>query len=355
MLTVFLGDSDLSISQLCLGTMTFGEQVGEIDAFSLLDCAYERGINFLDSAEMYPVPAREQTFGMTEMIIGRWFKANPTKRQKMQVATKISGPARGMPWIRNGEMPFTAHDFEVACNASLKRLQIDVIDLYQIHWPIRHVPAFGQLYFDPQKDDANLMSIHEQLKALNKLVRDGKIKNIGLSNETPFGVHEFIRIAEEYQLPKIVSVQNPYCLINRSIENALDETLHRLNVSLLAYSPLAFGLLTGKYDQSGIAGKDAPQEARLTKYESFRRQRWGRQNAMETATAYNQLARDHGLTPVQLALAFCLQKRQVTSTIFGVTNLDQLIEGLGASEIQLQQDVLDKIDAIRLLHRDPAQ
>jgi aryl-alcohol dehydrogenase-like predicted oxidoreductase len=351
----FLGDSDVSISQLSLGTMTFGEQVREIDGFNILDYAYDWGINFLDSAEMYPVPAVAQTFGTTEMIIGRWFKAHPAKRQKMQVATKISGPARGMPWIRNGEMPITAHDFEVACNASLKRLQIDAIDLYQIHWPIRHVPAFGQLYFDPQKDDANLMSIHEQLKALYKLVRDGKIKNIGLSNETPFGVHEFIRIAEEYQLPKIVSVQNPYCLINRSIENALDETLHRLNVSLLAYSPLAFGLLTGKYDQSGIPGKDAPQEARLTKFESFRRQRWGRQTAMETAALYNQLARDHGLTPVQLALAFCLQKRQVTSTILGVTNVDQLTECFEALEVHLETDILNAIDAIRLLHRDPAQ
>lgn len=335
--------------------MTFGEQVREIDAFSILDCAFERGINFLDTAEMYPVPAREQTFGITETIIGDWLKINPNKRQKMQVATKIAGPARGMPWIRNGKLQITAQDFEVACNASLKRLQIDAIDLYQIHWPIRHVPAFGQLYFDPQKDDENLISIHDQLKALSKLVRDGKVKNIGLSNETPFGAHEFIRIAEEYELPKIVSVQNPYCLINRSIENALDETLHRLNVSLLAYSPLAFGLLTGKYDQSGIVGKNAPQEARIIKYESVRRQRWGRQTAIEVAALYNQLAQNHGLTPVQLALAFCFQKRQVTSTILGVTNVDQLIENIAALEVHLEPDILEKIDAIRLLHRDPAQ
>lgn len=195
----------------------------------------------------------------------------------------------------------------------------------------------------------------EQLKALNKLIRDGKIKNIGLSNETPFGVHEFIPIAEEYKLPKIVSVQNPYCLINPSIENALDETLHRLNVSLLAYSPLAFGLLTGKYDQSGIVGKDAPQESLITKYESVRKQRWGRQTAIETAALYNHLARNFGLTPVQLALAFCLQKRQVASTILGVINVVQLTVCFEALDVQLEPDILDAIDAIRLLHRDSVQ
>ena len=355
MLTTFLGDSELSISQLCLGTMTFGEQVSGIDAFSILDCAFERGINFLDTAEMYPVPAREQTFGITETIIGDWFKVNPNKRQKMQVATKIAGPARGMPWIRNGELPITAKDFEIACNASLKRLKIDTIDLYQIHWPIRHVPAFGQLYFKPQKDDENLISIHDQLTALSKLVRDGKVKNIGLSNETPFGVHEFIRIAEEYGLPKIVSIQNAYCLINRSVENALDETLHRLNVSLLAYSPLAFGLLTGKYDQTGLVGEYAPKRARITKYESVRKQRWGRQSALEAAKLYNQLAKDNGLTPVQLALSFCLHKWQVTSTILGVTSLEQLTENLEVPEIKLDANLIDQIDTIRLSYWDPAQ
>jgi aryl-alcohol dehydrogenase-like predicted oxidoreductase len=350
-----LGDSAISISKYCLGTMTFGEQVKEIDAFSILDCAYERGINFLDTAEMYPIPAREQTFGITETIIGHWLKANPCKRQKMQVATKISGPARGMPWIRNGESQITAQDFESACNESLKRLQIDAIDLYQIHWPFRNVPAFGQLYFDPQKDDDYLFSIHEQMQALNRLVRSGKVKAIGLSNETPYGVHEFVRISKQFDLPKIISVQNPYCLINRSIENALDETLHRFKVSLLAYSPLAFGLLTGKYDQSGFMGKGAPQEARIAKYDSVRRQRWGRQRALEAARLYNQLARDHGLTPTQLALAFCINKWQVASTIIGVTSMEQLGDNLGALEVNLEPIIFKQIDAIRLLHHDPAQ
>lgn len=355
MQTASLGESDLSISQLCLGTMTFGEQVCEVDAFAILDCAFESGINFLDTAEMYSVPSRKQTFGISEQIIGNWFKANPLKRQKMHIATKIAGPARGMPWIRNGSPRIGAQDFETACNASLKRLQTDVIDLYQIHWPMRSVPAFGQIYFDPQKDDREQISIHEQLQVLDKLRKAGKIKTVGLSNETPYGVHEFTRLADQYNLPRIVSVQNPYCLINRSIENALDETLHRLNISTLAYSPLAFGLLTGKYDQSGVTGEFAPQDARITKYESIRMQRWGRKNALDVAKIYNKIARSHDLTPTQLALAFCVQKWQITSTVIGVTSTEQLKENIKALEVKLNPAILNEIDAVRLMHRDPVQ
>ncbi|MBT8542181.1 aldo/keto reductase [Polynucleobacter paneuropaeus] len=335
--------------------MTFGEQVNMAEAFSILDLAYESGINFLDTAEMYPVPVREKTYGLAEMIIGSWFKANPNKRKTMKVATKIVGPSRGISWIRNHEFRLSNKDFELACNESLKRLQTDAIDLYQIHWPNRHVPAFGEIYFDPQKDDQDLTTMHEQLQALSKLIKDGKVKAIGLSNETPFGVHEFINLSKQYNLPRIVSVQNPYCLINRSIENALDETLHRLKVSLLAYSPLAFGLLTGKYDQSGVIGKGAPSEARLTKYESIRKQRWGRQSAFEVAALYNQLALNNGLKPVQLALAFCLKKWQVTSTILGVTSAEQLKDNLTALDLELDPDILKEIDLIRNLNRDPVQ
>lgn len=349
-----LGNSKLNVSALCLGTMTFGEQVNENISHQILDLAFERGINFFDTAEMYPVPASYGTYGNTEAIIGKWFKKNPSKRGKVICATKIAGPARGMPWIRGG-VDIVAHDFEEACNQSLRRLQTDVIDLYQIHWPIRHVPSFGQIYFDPQKMQSNLLSIHDQLAALNKLVKAGKVRAIGLSNETPYGVHEFIRLAEQYDLPRIVSVQNPYCLINRSVENALDESLFRLGVSLLAYSPLAFGLLTGKYDDAGLIGESALSDARLTKYDSFRKQRWGRESALITARLYNQLARDQGLTPTQLALAFCLNKWQVSSTIIGVTSCAQLEENIKAAGIKLDQSILDSIDAIRSQHRDPAQ
>ena len=355
MQTVLLGGSDLSISQFCLGTMTFGEQVNEVDAFAILDYAVERGINFLDTAEMYSVPQREQTFGITEEIIGRWFKADPIKRQKMQVATKITGPARGMPWIRNGTPQLKAQDFEEACNDSLRRLQTDVIDLYQIHWPMRSVPIFGEIYFDPQKDDQDLLSVHEQLQALDKLIKAGKVRTIGLCNETSFGLHEFTRVAQQYDLPRIMSVQNPYCLINRSVENSLDETLHRLQVSLLAYSPLAYGLLTGKYDKLGFTGAHATSEARMTKFNSMRRQRWGRESALKAARLYNELAKENHLTPAQMALAFCLNKWQVTSTIIGVTSITQLSENLSALNIKISKELMDKIDEIRLAHRDPAQ
>ena len=254
------------ISKFTLGTMTFGEQVSERDSYKILDFAFDKGINLIDVAEMYPVPTDRKTFGFSEEIVGRWFKKNPTKRTSLICATKISGPARNLDWIRGGGK-INADDFEKACNASLSRLQTDVIDLYQIHWPIRHVPSFGQIYFDPSKDEQNIISIHEQLIALNTLVKAGKVRAIGLSNETPYGIHEFLRIAKDYDLPKIASVQNPYCLINRGIENAMDESLHRLSIPLLAYSPLAFGLLTGKYDQTGFTGLNAPSEARMTKFE----------------------------------------------------------------------------------------
>jgi aryl-alcohol dehydrogenase-like predicted oxidoreductase len=333
--------------------MTFGEQVNEAASHKLLDRAFEQGINFLDTAEMYPVPARPDTYGRSEEIIGRWFKANPSKRETIVCATKIAGPARGMGWIRAGR-DLVAQDFEEACNNSLRRLQTDVIDLYQIHWPIRHVPSFGQMYFDPNKEQLNFLSIHEQLIALDKLVRAGKVRYIGLSNETPYGVHEFLHLAERYDLPRIVSVQNPYCLINRTVENALDESLFRLGVSLLAYSPLAFGLLTGKYDECGFFGDKVPKEARIAKFESIRKQRWGRESALAAARLYNQLARENDLTPVQLALAFCNHKWQVASTIIGVTSCLQLEENIKAASVKLDQSVLDSIDAIRLQCRDPA-
>lgn len=342
------------ISKFSLGTMTFGEQVSECDSYQILDFAIDYGISLVDTAEMYPVPARSRTYGLCEEIIGKWFKKNPLKRANLICATKIAGPARNLDWIRGGGK-VKASDFEEACNASLKRLQIDVIDLYQIHWPMRHVPSFGQIYFDPSKDESNMLSIHEQLIALQSLVKAGKVRSIGLSNETPYGVHEFLRIAKEYGLPQIASVQNPYCLLNRSIENAMDESLYRLNIPLLAYSPLAFGLLTGKYDQGGFDGTSSPSEARMTRYESMRRQRWGRESSLNVARLYNKLAKENDLTPSQMALAYCLNKWQVTSTIIGVTSIAQLSENLSALNIKISKELMDKIDEIRLINRDPAQ
>jgi aryl-alcohol dehydrogenase-like predicted oxidoreductase len=352
MQNVKLGRSDLQVTPICLGTMTFGEQVDEATAHAILDRALDRGINFVDTAEMYSVPARAQTYGATERTIGNWLAKNRGARGKLVLATKVAGPSRGMPWVREGA-GMTAADIQASCEASLKRLQTDVIDLYQIHWPERNVPMFGAMYYDPAQE-CSTTSIHEQLEALAKLVRQGKIRHIGLSNETPYGVHEFVRLAEQHKLPRIATVQNVYCLVSRGVDNGLDETMQRLDVSLLAYSPLGFGLLTGKYDKSGFDGPDAPANARIAKFESVRKQRWGRPEALAAARRYNQLARDNGMTPTQMALAFCYTRWNVASTIIGVTSVAQFDEDFAAWGTTLSADLLAQIDRIRWEARDPA-
>ena len=349
---VQLGHSDLHVTPICLGTMTFGEQVDEATSHTILARATERGINFLDTAEMYSVPTRAETFGTTEAILGNWFARTPGARHKLVLATKVAGPSRGMPWVRAGA-GMTPQDIVASCEGSLRRLQTDVIDLYQIHWPERHVPSFGTLYYDPAKERTQT-SIHEQLEALGALVRAGKVRYIGLSNESPYGVHEFVRMAEQHALPRVASVQNTYCLLNRAVDNGLDETMHRLGVSLLAYSPLGVGLLSGKYDASGTVGPDAPAQARITRYESVRKQRWGRPESLAAARRYNALARAHGLTPTQMALAFCYTNWRVASTIIGVTSPAHLDENLDAWGTMLSPEVLAGIDAIRWELRDPA-
>ncbi|MFN3611693.1 aldo/keto reductase [Tepidimonas sp.] len=350
---VTLAAGGLSVSPICLGTMTFGEQVAERDAHAILDRALERGVNFLDTAEMYAVPARAETYGATETILGNWFASRPGVRQRVVLATKVAGPSRGMPWIRGEASGLTKAEIIAACEGSLRRLRTDVIDLYQIHWPARNVPMFGAITFDPSKDRP-CASIAEQLEAMDVLVRAGKVRCVGLSNETPYGVHEFVRVAEQAGLPRVVTVQNPYCLINRSYENGLDETCHRLGVALLAYSPLGFGLLTGKYDDTGLEHAGPPQ-GRLALFESMRKQRWGRPEALAAARRYNALAREHGLTPAQLALAFCYRNWRVASTIIGVTSRAQLDACLDAWDVQLTPELLQAIDRIRWEVRDPAQ
>ena len=351
MQTIQLGQSDLRVTPICLGTMTFGEQVNEQDAHAILDRAVAAGVNFLDTAEMYSVPPRAETFGTTETIIGRWLAARKGMRGKIVLATKVAGPSRGMPWVRGGE-GLTGADIAASCEASLKRLQTDVIDLYQIHWPERHVPSFGDLYYRPEKETSKT-TVYEQLEAMKKLVRDGKVRHIGLSNETPWGVHEFVRLAEQFDLPRVATVQNPYSLTSRAVDNGLDETMHRLGVSLLAYSPLAFGALTGKYDEGGL---DAPEvrQSRLSKFERMRGQRSARPEALAAARRYNALAREHGMTPPQMALAWCYGNWRVASTIIGVTSEAQLDENIDAWSTQPAPELLAAIDAIRWDHRDPA-
>ena len=353
MKTIQLGQSELRVTPICLGTMTFGEQVNEADSHAILDRALAHGVNFIDTAEVYSVPTKAETFNVTETIIGRWFANTPGARQKMVLATKVAGPSRGMPWVRGGSDNLSAADIEAACDGSLKRLRTEVIDLYQIHWPVRHAPIFGQTYFDPSKDNPALSSIHEQLQALGRLVKTGKVRAIGLSNETPYGVHEFVRLAEAHGLPRVATVQNAYCLVNRAVDNGLDETLYRLGVSLLAYSPLGFGVLTGKYDASGFTGPGAPAQGRIAKFESVRKQRWGRPQALVAARRYNALAREHGLTPTRMALAFCYTNWRVASTILGVTSVAQLDENLAAWGTTLAPELLKAIDGIRKELWDP--
>ena len=349
---VTLGRSELRVSPICLGTMTFGEQVDEATSHRMLDRALERGVNFIDTAEMYAVPVRRETSGASEAIIGRWFAQRPGARERVVLATKVAGPARNADWIRGGSANLTPHEMREACDASLERLHTDVIDLYQIHWPNRNVPTFGPLYFDPKKD-GDFTSIHDQLAALAGLVQAGKVRHVGLSNETPWGLAEFVRLADAHGLPAIATVQNPYTLVNRVVDNGLDEMMHRYGVSLLAYSPLGFGLLTGKYDEVGLTGAGAND--RLTRFEAFRKQRWCRPEVLDAARKYNALARAHGLTPTQMALAFCYTNWRVASTIIGANTVAQLDENLDAWGTTLSPELLVQIDAIRWAIRDPAQ
>jgi aryl-alcohol dehydrogenase-like predicted oxidoreductase len=348
-----LGQSGLHVSPIGLGTMTFGEsQVDEGAAHRLLDHALQRGVNLIDTAEMYPVPPSAARYGDTERIIGSWLRQRPGVRSRIVLATKAAGPVRGYQWLRSGSADVSAEDIVASCEGSLKRLHTDVIDLYQLHWPTRHVPMFGNLYFDPQ-NDRPVNTIDEQLRGLQRLVRQGKVRHVGVSNETPWGVAEFVRLADAAGLPRIASVQNAYNLLNRSLDNGLDEAMHRCQVSLLAYSPLAFGLLTGKYDAAGL--DDPAHPGRLAIFSSMQKQRWGRPEALAAARRYNALAREHGLTPTQLALAFCYRSWRVASTLIGITTQTQLDEDIDAWNTELSPELLAAIDRIRWEMRDPAQ
>ncbi len=345
-----LGQSDLLISPITLGTMTFGEQNTESEAFLQLDWAVSHGINFIDTAEMYPVPPKENTFTATETIVGHWLKKQ--KREDIVLATKAAGPRRALNWIRNGPKAFDEKNLREAVEGSLKRLQTDYIDLYQLHWPERNVPMFGQYKFDPsaEMEGSKLkewVPIHEQLEALNRLVQEGKIKYIGISNEQSWGAMEFIRIAKEKKLPLIASIQNCYNLINRGLEFGMTEILYREKIGFLAYSPLAFGHLTGKYL------KDIDARGRVTLFKGFA-QRYDKPNVFPAVKAYEALALKHGMTLTKMALAFAYHQWFVTSTIIGATSLDQLKENIEAYNISLSKELLGEIEIIHLTHMNPA-
>ena len=345
-----LGESDLKVSEICLGTMTFGDQNTEAEAHAQIDRALERGINFIDTAELYPVPPKAETHTRTETYIGNWLAANPGKRDDIVLATKVTGRSQMLPWMRGdqGELPVVDRsNIWRAIENSLKRLQTDYVDLYQIHWPDRNVPKFGEPRFNPEREyDAT--PIREQLEVLKELVDAGKVRYVGLSNETPWGVHEFARLADEHGLPRVISVQNAYNLINRAFENGLDEVAYRENVPLLAYSPLAFGHLTGKYLDGG-----QPEGARLTVYPNFGN-RYAKPGVVEACREYVNLAREAGLDPAQMALAFIRQKFFTASTIIGATTMEQLESDIDSAEVQLSNDLLAAIDDIHRRFTNPA-
>ena len=342
-----LGSSDLQVSQICLGTMTFGEQNTEQQAHDQLDLALGRGINFIDAAEMYPVMPRAETQGATERFIGTWLKKSG-RRADLVLATKIAGPNPVLHWIRDGKNDLNAANIHAAVDASLKRLQTDYIDLYQLHWPSRNVPIFGQLSFNPKAERPST-PIEETLAALGDLVKAGKIRHIGVSNESAWGVAEFVKQAELHGLPKIVSIQNAYHLANRSFEAGLDETCFREQVGLLAYSPLAFGQLTGKYLNSA----NAP--GRLTIFPPTWSPRYLRPAVVEAARRYVAVAAAHNMTPTALALAWCYSRWFVASTIIGATTLSQLNENIDALSVTLPDDAIKAINEIHAVITNPGQ
>lgn len=338
-----LGNSDLKVSALSLGTMTFGEQNSEQDAHAQLDMAVAHGVNFIDTAEMYPVAPRAETQGSTERYIGSWLKHQ--KRDQLIVASKIAGPSRGFAWIRNGPRINREH-LNAAIDASLTRLQTDYLDLYQIHWPDRYVPMFGATSYEAALEHETT-PIADQLDALADLVKAGKIRHIGLSNETPWGVMEFVHSAENSGLPKIVSIQNAYHLMNRTFESGLAEVCHHSNVGLLAYSPLAFGHLTGKYLTEPNA------HGRINLFSGFG-QRYNKVNVPAASAAYVKIAQQAGLSPAQMALAYARTRPFTASVILGATTTAQLSENLNSMNINLSDDVIAQIESVHRLYPNPA-
>lgn len=329
--------SNLEVSKICLGTMTWGEQNTQAEAFAQLDYAIGNGINFIDTAEMYPVPPKPETQGETERILGQYIKAHGN-RDDLVIATKIAAPGGKSDYIRKN-MALDWNNIHQAVDASLARLQIDTIDLYQIHWPDRNTNFFGELFYD-QKDQEHQTPILETLEALAEVIRQGKVRYIGVSNETPWGLMKYLQLAEKHGLPRIVSVQNPYNLLNRSFEVGMSEISHRENLPLLAYSPLAFGALTGKY-----CNDQWPEGARLTLFKRFARYT-GSQMALEATKAYVDLAREFKLTPAQMALAFVNSRQFVGSNIIGATDLYQLKENIDSLKVTLSPELLVRLNEL---------
>jgi aryl-alcohol dehydrogenase-like predicted oxidoreductase len=343
-----LGRTDISVSRICLGTMTFGEQNTEAEAFAQLDLARDAGVNMLDAAELYPVPPKAATAGRTEEIVGAWLAAR-RNRADVVVATKIAGP--GVPHIAGAKRAFRRDQVRAAVEGSLRRLRTDYIDLYQLHWPERKTNYFGRLGYEHDDKDGGGTPPAEVLDALADEIKDGRVRAVGLSNETPWGTMAFLAAADRHGLPgmapRMASVQNPYSLLNRVFEVGLAEVAMREDCGLLAYSPLAFGTLSGKYLDGA-----RPPGARLTEFADYTR--YSNPRAVAATKAYVCLARDHGLDPAQMALAYLLGQPFVTSVIVGATTLSQLKDNLAAAGIALDRAVVDGIEAIHADNPNPA-
>jgi len=341
-----LGHSDIQVSRICLGTMTWGEQNTQQDAFAQMEMALDYGVNFWDTAELYAVPPRAETYGATETIIGNWLNKSG-RRNEIVLASKVAGPGEFVRHIRGGSGRFNREQIHTALEGSLKRLQTDYLDLYQLHWPERSTNYFGKLGFTPPSQPEDTTDFEETLEVLSELVKEGKIRQIGISNETPWATMKYLQIAEAKGLQKIVSVQNPYSLLNRSYEVGMAEIAYQENVQLLAYSPLGFGVLSGKY----LNGQ-RPANARITLYPHY--DRYLNENAVKATQAYADLARDHGLSPTQLALAFVNSRPFVAANIIGATTQEQLKENIESIDVTLSEGVLQEIEQIHTSYPIPA-
>ena len=339
-----LGQTDLKVSALCLGTMTFGQQNTEAQAHAQLDRALEAGINFIDTAEMYPVPPMAETQGRTEEYIGSWLAARGA-RDRVVLATKVAGPGNWVSYLRGGKVRLDRPNIKAAIESSLKRLRTDYIDLYQLHWPDRETNYFGKLgYRHPEEDHS--VPLLETLEVLDDLVTTGKVRHIGLSNETPWGTMRMLELAGKHGLPRPVSIQNPYNLLNRTFEIGLAEIAIREQCGLLAYSPMAFGVLSGKYVKGA-----RPTGARLTLFQRF--DRYSNPQADAAAADYVALAREHGLDPAQMALAWVTCQPFVTSNIIGATTMAQLEANLGSLDVELSGELVREIEAIHTQQPNP--